>query len=170
MQNPITTGFKNAFDELLKALQVEISAYYRERLVALAIFGSVGRGTMRPDSDMDLLIVAEPLPKGRLPRVAEFAAVEAQVDPLIRDMRARGVNTYLSPLFKTPAEISARSPILLDMTEDARILFDRQGFLQGELDRLRQRLLELGAKRHFRGNAWWWDLKPDFKPGDVVVL
>lgn len=166
----VVTGFKNAFESLLLALRDATESHYGDRLVSLAVFGSVGRGTMRPDSDVDLLVVADPLPMGRLRRVEDFTAVETRLDALLKSMRDLGVNTYLSPLFKTPSEISTHSPILLDMTEDARILFDRNGFLRGELARLSDSLKRLGAKRHFVGSAWWWDLKPDFKPGDVVVL
>jgi hypothetical protein len=30
--------------------------------------------------------------------------------------------------------------------------------------------LQLDARRIWLGNAWHWDLKPDFKPGDVIEL
>jgi hypothetical protein len=49
-------------------------------------------------------------------------------------------------------------------------LYDREGFLQSALGRLKARLESLGARRIWRGNAWFWDLKPDFKPGDVIEL
>jgi predicted nucleotidyltransferase len=163
-------GFKQAFESLLLAVREEALSYYGDRLVSLAVFGSVGRGTMRPDSDVDLLVVADPLPVGRLRRVEDFAPIETRLVPVIENLRARGVTTGLAPLFKTPVEIAAHSPILLDMTEDARILFDRDNFLRRELDTLADGLRRLGAKRHFVGSAWWWDLKPDFKCGDVVVL
>ena len=29
---------------------------------------------------------------------------------------------------------------------------------------------ELGARRIWRGEGWYWDLKPDFKPGEIVTL
>ena len=163
-------GYREAFETLVLALQQASVRHYGDRLISLAVFGSVGRGTMRPDSDVDALVVATPLAAGRLRRVADFSAVEAQLDPLLLNLRAKGVDTCLAPLFKTPEEVAARSPILLDMTEDTRILFDRDGFLRRELDNLAAGLRRLGAKRHFVGNAWWWDLKPDFRPGDVVVL
>jgi hypothetical protein len=88
----------------------------------------------------------------------------------MRQAQQKGLQTRLSPLFRTPDEIVARSPILLDMTEDAQILFDRGDFLREQLRALSLRLAELGARRVWRGNAWWWDLKPDIKPGEVVVL
>jgi hypothetical protein len=55
------------------------------------------------------------------------------------------------------------------MTEDARILVDR-GELAQALTTLRTRLAAQGARRVFRGNAWFWDLKPDYRPGDTFTL
>lgn len=163
---PLTTQFEALTSALLGACR----EHYGSRLVAVAIFGSVGRGTPRVDSDVDVLIVAEHLPDGRVARADEFRAVEAALAPCLKDARRAGVTTQLSPVFKTPAEIEYGSPLLLDMTEDARILFDRAEFLARALARLRARLLELGARRIWKGNAWIWDLKPDYRPGEEFEL
>lgn len=56
------------------------------------------------------------------------------------------------------------------MVEDARILYDPEGFLAASFDRLRTRLQQLGSRRIRRGNAWYWELKPDLKPGEVFTL
>jgi hypothetical protein len=56
------------------------------------------------------------------------------------------------------------------MVEDARMLYDRGGYLSKRLEQLKNRLDELGAKRVRRGNAWYWDLKPDYKPGEIIEL
>jgi predicted nucleotidyltransferase len=158
------------FHELLDALRDACVATYGSRLVSLAVFGSVGRGTPRIDSDIDLLIVADPLPSGRLARVAEFAPIESQLAPAMAAARVAGLVPEWSPVFKTPAEIEAGSPLLLDMIDDARLLIDRDGFLRGALDRFARRLEALGARRIWRGSAWYWDLKPDFRPGQVFEL
>jgi len=76
----------------------------------------------------------------------------------------------LSPVFKTPDEVEAGSPLFLDMVEDARVLYDPDGFLGRSFDRRRARLCQLGARRISRGNAWYWELKPDLKPGEVFAL
>ncbi len=76
----------------------------------------------------------------------------------------------LSPIFKTPAELLRGTPLLLDMTEDARILHDPDRCLGSVLDSLRARLTALGSRRIWRGDAWYWDLKPDYKWGDVIEL
>ena len=156
------------YDALLARLLVEVRALYGSRLVACAVFGSVGRGTPRDDSDVDVLLVVRELPRGRMKRVEEFLPVEARLTPAL-DVSDRAP-TMLSPVFKTPEEVEAGSPLFLDMVEDARILHDPDGFLAGYLGRFRARLRHLGARRIRRGNAWYWELKPDLKPGEVFTL
>lgn len=55
--------YREAFERIVSAIPATCQAVYGDRLRALALYGSVARGTMRPDSDIDLLIVAEPLPE-----------------------------------------------------------------------------------------------------------
>jgi len=146
------------------------AAHYAERLVSLVVFGSVGRCTAGPESDIDILIVAEPLPDGRIKRVLEFVPIESALAPRLKRARLAGVNTRLSPLFKTPAEVRAGSPLFLDMTEDARLLVDHGGFFAARLETLRERLRELGSQRIWKGESWYWVLKPDLRPGEVFEL
>ena len=156
------------FAPVLSALGDAAQAHYGDRLRALAVFGSVGRGTAGPESDIDVLVVADDLPRGRLARVREFDAVERALAAAFAGSTIR--LPPLSPIFKTPAELEAGSPLLLDMIGDSVVLADRTGVLRARLDRLRARLAELGARRIWRGNAWYWDLKPDYRPGDVIEL
>ena len=72
------------FDSLPASLLDACRRHYGERLVALALFGSMGRGTPRPDSDVDMLVIADPLPDGRVARAAEFAAVERALDAWLK--------------------------------------------------------------------------------------
>ncbi|MBI4589438.1 MAG: HEPN domain-containing protein [Candidatus Rokubacteria bacterium] len=157
------------YEELLDRFVVELKATYGSRLVACAVFGSVGRGTPRVGSDIDLLIVARGLPRGRFNRVEEFLGVEARLESALTATESGSPPIALSPVFKSPEEVEAGSPLFLDLVEDARILYDPEHCLTGYLDRLRARLRALGARRHRRGNAWYWELKPDLKPGEVFV-
>jgi uncharacterized protein len=120
--------FREHIDRLLADVTDHARHHYGDRLVSLVVFGSMGRGTARPDSDLDLLIVADDLPKGRIARVEEFAAVERALTLCLVEGRRAGFPTECSPVFKTPAEVMAGSPLFLDMVEDAKILYDRDGF------------------------------------------
>jgi predicted nucleotidyltransferase len=166
---PDRPSMSATFDGLLNALSEACQQHYRQRLVSLAVYGSVGRGTPRSTSDIDVMLVVDSLPDGRTARMQEFAEVDQTMAAPLAAARALGVETEVSPVFKTPAELAVGSPLLLDMTEDARILVDR-GELAQALTTLRTRLAAQGARRVFRGNAWFWDLKPDYRPGDTFTL
>ncbi|VVM07825.1 hypothetical protein MAMC_01843 [Methylacidimicrobium cyclopophantes] len=162
--------FPQGFERLLERLLEAVRLYYGSRLVALAVYGSVGRRKMRPDSDIDFLLVATPLPQGRMARVAEWEVVERWLSPFLEEARAEGISTEWSPIFKTPEELEAGSPLLFDMTEDARILWDPEGVLQGALRKMGERLARNGARRVWSGNAWYWELKPGHRPGEPIEI
>ena len=161
----------DAKDTLLRAVREATVALYGERLVALAVFGSWARGAATPASDLDLLVVAEPLPPSRMKRVREFRPVaDATRTVRSRVWSAEGPEIELSPVFKTRAELAAGSPLYLDMTLWRILLVDREGMLESFLAGLRRRMDSLGSQRlPFKGGAYW-DYKPDFRPGEVVEL
>ena len=161
---------KEKFQDLENRLLSSIKSFYGDRLVSVAVFGSVARGTQNFDSDIDVLIIVNNLPAGRMKRIREFEAVEKQIEPILKRLQKEGIHTDISAILKTPEEAERGTPLFLDMVEDARILFDRSGFFLGILERLKNRLNRLGARRIWRGNAWYWVLKPDFKPGEVFEL
>jgi hypothetical protein len=45
-----------------------------------------------------------------------------------------------------------------------------KGTFAGVLDRVRASLRRLGPRRIWQGKSWYRDLKPDFKPGDVIEI
>ena len=65
-------------DELL----AEVCA--RHRIRRLSLFGSVLRGTARPDSDVDLLVEIEP---GATPTLLDMATMEEELSSLLHGRR-----------------------------------------------------------------------------------
>jgi predicted nucleotidyltransferase len=157
------------YEPLLDRLLAALRDQYGARLVAVAVFGSVGRGTPREGSDVDVLIVVRDLPRGRPGRIDEFLPLERRLAPALRAAQVGPIPVCLSPVLKTPTEVEQGSPLFLDLVEDARILHDPDGFLAGYLEGLRARLRALGSRRIWRGATWYWDLKPDLKPGEVFT-
>jgi len=82
----------------------------------------------------------------------------------------QGVYADFTELIYTRDEADRFHWVYLDMLEDAVILYDEKGFLQGIFERLRKRLKELGAQRRTIGKIRYYDLKPDLVPGEVIEL
>lgn len=158
MQEPFRaclTAALDAWEELLG-----------DRLVSVVLYGSVARGTARPDSDIDVLVVAEGLEGVPAERRAPLLAAW-QATRIAHDLPA----VEWSLVTKTPEEARHASPLYLDMVEDGVLLLDRNRFFAEVLERLRGRMKELGSRRVFlEDGSWYWDLKPDFRWGEVITL
>jgi len=144
---------------------------YGSNLVSLAIFGSWARETATPVSDVDLLVVSEFLPSGRLKRMSQFQVVEEETLSVRQSMWEQDVPaSQLSPVIKTPDEVRAGSPLFLDMTDWCDILWDRDGFLAGYLDDLRARMKRFGSRRRQAKGGYYWEYKPGMSASEVVEL
>ncbi|MEM2938796.1 MAG: nucleotidyltransferase domain-containing protein [Candidatus Bathyarchaeia archaeon] len=155
---------------LLERLLELILARLGDNLVSVVVYGSVARGSPRRDSDVDILIVADSLPESRMKRQELFLEIEEPLEPIINNLWDKGFRTDFSPIILSVEEASRIRPIYLDMVEDAIILYDKNGFFSKVIDRLRGRLKDLGARRIWVGNRWYWILKPDIKFGEVVEI
>jgi predicted nucleotidyltransferase len=164
------SGMKQVFEGLLVRLREACQEVYGDRLVSLCVFGSVAAGTMKPDSDIDILLVCDVLPKGRMARVMEFEAVDRLCEDSFETAMRQGVRTMFSPHIKTPAEVLEGSLVFLDMTDTVRILFDREEFVGRYLRTLKERLSRLGARKVRFGGGYYWILKPNIKPGEEITL
>jgi predicted nucleotidyltransferase len=166
----MSSTLKASFDTVLASVTDACRSCYGLRLISLAVFGSVARGAMRPDSDIDLLLVVDPLPAGRLKRMEEFEKVETALVEELERCKREGIHTSLSPVFKTVEELRRGSLLFLDMTLEARILYDPHAVLGDYLKALAARLQVLGSRRVRRAGGYYWRLTPTFKPGDVIEL
>ncbi|MBI3185910.1 MAG: nucleotidyltransferase domain-containing protein [Myxococcales bacterium] len=158
------------FEPLLSALVRNAEAELGDRLLAVAVYGSVARGQAGPASDVDLLVVADGLPNSPAERLRSFSSVEAATRPEVEQLRARGYRAELSPLLWSPAQLAAFSFLQLDLATDARILFDPRGLLSRRLEGVRRKMAELGTRRVPYRGTYYWLLKPDLKPGEVIEL
>jgi predicted nucleotidyltransferase len=164
------TSWKQWYAEILDRVLVECQGFHGDRLISFCVFGSVGRDTMRYDSDIDLLIVVAKPPIGRVKRVREFHKVELKLARTLAEARRQGVCADLSPVIKSPEEVRQGSLLFLDIIEDGRILFDRDGFLGEYLAGFKRRLDDLGARRIRKGDAWYWILKEKYTPGEEFSI
>lgn len=161
-------NLKNKVQIILEELNKLVRDHYKDDLISLIVFGSIGRGTFREDSDIDLLIIANNLPNGRIKRINHFMTVEEKMESLLKSLELNQM--YLSTIIKSPEEAIKGSPLFLDMIEDGIILYDKDNFFKDILNKLKENLLKLGAKRIRVGNIWYWKLKKDYQFGEEIKL
>lgn len=157
------------YREVVDALFKKLLEYFGDKLISIIVFGSVARGEARKDSDIDLFLVIKDLPKSRFERQDIFMKIEDEITHILDDLRSKGYYIDFSPILKTPMEASKIIPIYLDMIEDAIIIYDKN-FMVNILNRLRNKLNELGAERIRMGKGWYWILKKNYKFGEVIEI
>jgi len=117
-------------------------------LMAVVLFGSRARGEAGPESDWDLLLIAENLPNSPWHR-------QKQILALLPQSWRHQVNV----LAYTPSEWFARvTPLALDIALDGIVLYDNTNALfSARLSALRKQLSDLGLERQAIGeNQWVW--------------
>jgi hypothetical protein len=118
-----------------------------DSLVALALFGSRARGDAFPDSDWDLLLIAEHLPASPLARHECLTAC------LPAEWRGRA-----AIIARTPSEFTAHlASLYLDIAIDGVMLYDRDGAVTRCLAALRSMLDRLGLYRIRRDRDLVWE-------------
>jgi predicted nucleotidyltransferase len=121
-------------------------------LRGIALFGSRARGEARAESDWDLLVVADALPASPLERSRTLRCA------LPPHWQGR-----VAIIAKSAAEFEVEFPsYYLDIATDGRILFDREGYLEGRLSLIRERIREAGLRRERidGGFLWTWETPP----------
>ena len=119
-----------------------------------------------------MLIVADNLPSDIGLRIKEITKLKMELKKTEAYQQAMRENKprLFSEVILTPEEVRGHPPILLDLVTDAVILYDK-GVLREELEKVRRRLQELGARKvTIPGKGWYWILKPNAKLGEVIKI
>lgn len=143
-----------------------VEKHLGDRLISAVLFGSVAIGRERPESDVDMLLVVKDPPRGRFARGEMLEPVHEELDRLIPPLK----QPFVSCMIKTPEEADHLSPLYFDMIDRKVVLKDQDGFFAGVLAEVDRRLKKLGAKRKKFEDIEYWDLKPDYVPGEVFEI
>jgi uncharacterized protein len=88
----------------------------------------------------------------------------------LQDAREKGWYIDLSPVIRKPEEVKTGGYFYLDMVDDAQILYDKGNFFFNFIEDLKQRLNEYGAEKRKWKGGYYWIIKPDIKPDEVIQI
>lgn len=142
----------------------------KDNLLSVTLYGSVARGSARPESDIDLLILYR---KGEIDvdNVYVNSALQSDESQEYQRLYNKGIYGEISPLFLTLAEIRNNPLILLDMMEEGIILFEQDKCFTDLLEKMRIETKKLGSRRvNLPDGSWYWELKPSWRPGELIEV
>ncbi len=139
-----------------------------DRLVSIALYGSVARKEAGPGSDIDLFIVLQEAPSGMLSRRHLLDPMRESLTPELEKLWRQGIYTDFVEVIRTRNEARKFHPLYLDMSQEAIILFDRDKFLEILLSAIKEHLKNGGAERKIMGKFRYWDLSRSSIPEEVI--
>ena len=158
--------YKPAIDRTLHLLEQN----FKDDFLACALFGSVARGVATFLSDIDLLIVHQKCPRDMAKEFSKVVIMLRQTKEY-KSLLAKGFLPEPYPVFLNEEKLKKHPWILLDILDHGIILTDRNGILKKELGLIRKKLEEFGSyKVTLPDKTWYWVLKPDWRPGEIIQL
>ena len=151
---------------------VKLIEGFGEKLRSIILFGSIASGRMRPESDIDLLIIAENLPENYSERLKLLRRMTVGIEEeAIRLWREKKIYPLIDPIILTPEEASRIQPFYLDLLENSIIIYDKDRFMESVLEELKGRLERLRSRKVLLLNgSWYWIVKPNAKAGEVIEV
>ena len=162
--------YRQIAEDFARLLERELG----EQLVSVVLYGSVARRDAQVGSDIDMLVVVDAPSREERKAVRERVGdlvMEFENSGLVEELFQQGRLVDLEYRLYTKEEAQRTHIFYLDLTQDAILLVDCDGFLATKLEQVRQRMRELGTRRvYFEDGCWYWELKPGMQPGEVVEL
>jgi predicted nucleotidyltransferase len=162
---------KNLHTLMIPILSNCVKEVFENSLVSLALFGSVARGDYKLDSDIDIFITIEDIPKSRSERSHLI------LNNLIPLYKERGERIYpdvvlpeLHSVLRDKAQVLEGGFLYLDLVSEAKILVDRDGFFENHLERFGKKMKEWGSQKYIEQDGYYWIVKPGLQNGEILDL
>jgi len=126
--------------------------HFGNSLVAVVLFGSRARGDAKPESDYDIFLLAKDLPDRPVERLI-----------FVRHAIAVKFSEKISITARTPEEFENGFPsFYLDLALDGKVLYDKQGYISGKLQRIQDIIKQagLGRTKYDHQFGWEWKQQP----------
>ncbi|MDW8034670.1 MAG: nucleotidyltransferase domain-containing protein [Nitrososphaerota archaeon] len=159
---------------LLEAIVAKIFEVLGPKLESIVLFGSLAVGRVKPESDIDLLVVARDLPHkygDRVSIIREIVSSSSIDEIIIRMWKEKGIYSEIHMLLIDVKEAGLTHPFYLDLVKDSVIIYDRNNLMTKKITEVKEKLEEIGAKRFEEPNgSWYWILSPSAEAARSLEL
>lgn len=124
------------------------------RLLGVFQFGSSTKSPLKRQTDLDLLLIFDHLPKNPMD---QFRLIEPLEDNLNKDLKTlEGFEIHSSLILKSKDRLDRLSSFYLDFLEAGKIRWDPAHLLNKLLMDIRNWITENGAYKVQKGQLWYW--------------
>jgi len=139
-------------------------------LLSVVLYGSVAKGRAKPSSDIDLLILYRKS-ENNLNEIYPEIVIKARETKEYEELIKEGIFVEISPYLVTVEELKENPLILLDIIDEGIVLYDKDESFKYLMEKFREKIKELGSRKVFLPDgSYYWELKPDWRPGEVVEI
>jgi len=163
-------------NDLMLKLGSRITSILKEhfgvKLISVCLYGSAVRGALRNGSDIDFLIVLGDAPLSYHKRVKSIIHLLEGIRESQEYRKIENLDLDLEPSFliMKKMEVETHPNILIDISHEGIILFDKEDYLKKHLNEIKEKMVKLGSIKKITPHGHYWVLKPDLRPGEVFEL
>lgn len=172
VHNPKKERMKDLMLKLGSRITSILMEHFGVKLISVCLYGSAVRGALRNGSDIDFLIVLGDAPLSYHKRVKAIIPLIERVRESKEYRRMEKLNLHLEPslLVMTKREVETHPDILIDISQEGIILFDKEDYLKNHLNEIKEKMVKLGSIKKITPHGHYWVLKPDLRPGGKSVV
>lgn len=166
----MTSYQKSMHQRILPRIKDLAIEKYSGNLLGLVVYGSVARKTEHSQSDIDILVVLNQVPKIRYERTDFF--IDQIETPILKGFTPKEseFQIEINPNIKSYEELTAGSFLNFTIASEGSILFEKDQLITEYFTKLRNRFKEMGVQKIPYAGGFYYDFLPKAKSLEVFEL
>lgn len=158
MNDSVRDELQNKLSEWIDSCKNE----WRENFISAIQFGSTTKSYIKFETDVDLLLVFNNVPKNKWDRFQFIKNKESELEDSLK--KIKNYNLIPSILCWQKDSFEKLHPLYLDFVDSSNILYDPDSIAKKVINKTEDWLKKRGAVKVQKGHLWYWDVNPNRDP------